>query len=113
MATRHLLIAVILHGEEADDTPISSLELVRRQELINNLRYAVSNESGDMSHSSNVKSNVKSQQFSRDSSDGAPSTNRDGLSGFSGSGMYDLEGVSVDTTPPGFNCESSWQDNGD
>jgi len=103
MATRHLLIAVIFHGEGSEVTPISSLELVRRQEAINNLQRAFSNEGGESSLSSSVKSNIESEQFSRDSDDGAPSTNRDGLSGFSDSVASDLEGVSLDTTNPGFN----------
>ena len=100
MPTSHLLIAVILNGEEAEVTPISSLELVRRKEAINNLQDAPEIEGGNISLPSDVKSNIESQQFSRDSDDGAPSTNRDGLSGFSDSVMSDMEGVSLDTTIP-------------
>jgi len=39
---RYLLIFVVLCGEEAEETPLSSLELVRRQDFINNLNYAFS-----------------------------------------------------------------------
>ena len=120
---RNLLIAVVFRGEEAMEMPISSLELVRRQDIINNIASGIVLDAKDEVGTTGSKTDdlppkaisIKSGRYSRDSDEGAPSENRDGLSGYDDDPAGSrIEGVSYDgSSVPEVNVESSWQDNED
>ena len=115
MTYRYLLISVVLCGEEAEEMPLSSLELVRHQDMLNNLNYAFSVEedstpSGDLPPKASV---AKSNDFGLFSiNDASCFSSRDGLSGFSSTGT-NMEGISYATREHRVNVESSWQEDGD
>jgi hypothetical protein len=115
MTFRYLLIFVVLCGEEAQETPLSNLELVRRHDVLNNLNYAFSGEedstpSGDLPPIASV---AKSKDFGLFSvNDASCFSSRDGLSGFLSTGT-NMEGISYATREHRVNDESSWQEDGD
>jgi len=114
MTFRYLLAFVILRGEEAEETPLSSLELVKRQDLIKNLNYAFSVEE-DSSPSGGLPSkakSTKSNDYPGMMNDDSCFSSRDGLSGFLSTGT-DMEGISYAPRVHTFKGESSWQEDGD
>ena len=121
LTSRELLIAVVFCGDEAMEMTISSLELVRRQDIINNILAGVVSDTNDDDEMTGSKlgdlppkpDSIKSGRFSLDSDEGAPSANRDGFSGYGDPTGSRIEGVSYGSSVPEVNVESSWQDNGD
>jgi len=115
MTFRYLLIFVVLCGEEAEEMPLSSLELVRRQDMINNLNYAFPVEDEDSSSSGGLPSkakSIKSNDYPDMMNDNSCFSSRDGLSGFLSTGT-DMEGISYAPRVHTFKGESSWQEDGD